>query len=130
MTICEFYRSQLVLIFNELEPGWSELETYDFGYQWTRQVNSYLETLRIVQLGDTHPFVMYTITLPEDFKQTNIFDMAYQYKSQYELSLLLHHSKLQLSMSKNCSELDESMAGFLFRSRAELFDIIDFSVYG
>ncbi|MEW9699775.1 hypothetical protein [Paenibacillus sp. SI8] len=133
MTLCEFYRSQLVLLFSELEPGWEEEPNYKFGYQWNRQVNSYLETFRIVQFGefaDVSPFVMYTITLPEGFEQTNIFDMTHLYKSRYELSLLMRSSKLQLSISRVCSDLDESMAGFLYRARAELFDIIDFSVYG
>ncbi|TVY09492.1 hypothetical protein [Paenibacillus cremeus] len=129
MTLSEFYRDQIMLLFQEFEREWEATVLYEFGYQWNRRVNSYQESFRIVEIGESYPYLMYTMTLSEDFKKTNIFDVAKQYNSRYEMSISLYREKLLLSIGVSCNNLNESVGGFLFRARGDLLDIIDFTVY-
>lgn len=128
MTLLEFYRGLIVEAFQKFEPVWKQDGDYAQGYRWYKRNYPNREQLQITDLSGEAPVIMYSIVLPEQYLRTTICQEIKNYRSQYELTLVILGRELWLNAAVSTANLQESIMGFIHQARSQLMNIVDCTI--
>lgn len=128
MTLLEFYKGLTVEAFQKFEPVWREDGGYAQGFRWSKRNYPNREQLQITDLVGEEPVIMYSIVLPEPYMRTTICQEIRNYRSQYELTLVILGRELWLNAAVSTAKLQESIMGFIHQARSQLMNIVDCTI--
>ncbi len=122
--LMQFYRRLFLEAVSAYEPVWEE-EAVSFGYRWHKRNYPLKEQFQIRDMDPGDPALVYSLILPETYLGTTIYEEVRRYRSECELSIVILDRRVWLSATLPANKLQDSLMGFLNRSRGELMNIID-----